>query len=456
MRRALCAGVVGLAASCIPANAPPPVEHWDYVVTPPTGTDHIVHVEAELTPASRLFLPHDAMRGISSLEQKTAKAWHVVTPNDDGWPLDRCDGTCVVRYSLDLEALVDACDGDMDCGADVNGSVISSVSSWLVRPPRGNATVTLRVSGDGPFAFGMHQGSPKTYEFRSYALGEGSYTAFGPLRVRHARDVDVAILGGGLKMGDDATVRWIDDATATVARFYGRFPAPATLFVLPIPGEAEVRFGSVMALTGASIALFVGSELPPKSEHFDWVVVHELTHLGAPTFVGEGRWVEEGVATYFEPIERERAGWMTEEELWTHFANQMPRGVRPPSSPPDIEDRHGVDTAYWGGALFMLLADVRIRDETHGAHSLDDVMRGVLAHGGDVTHVWKLKDFFAYGDSITGTHVLGELAESYGERGDPVDLAAELRALGVVATDGGIKLDETAPRAKIRRSIGAR
>jgi hypothetical protein len=345
----------------------------------------------------------------------------------------------------------------MDCGADVGGSVVSTVSNWLVRPPRGNATITLRVSGDGPFAFGMRKTTPRTFEFRSHELGEGSYTAFGPMHVRRARDVDVAILGGGLKMGDDATVRWIDEATGAVSRFYGRFPTPATIFVLPIPGEPEVRFGSVMALTGASIALFVGADLAPKSTHFDWVLVHELTHLGAPTFVGEGRWVEEGIATYFEPIERERAGWTTEEELWTHFADQMPRGVRSRSSAPDIEDRHDTDAAYWGGALFMLLADVRIREETRGAHSLDDVMRGVLVHDGDVTHVWKVKEFFAYGDSLTGTHVLTELAESYAERGDAVDLPAELRSLGVVsAPDGSVSFDEKAPRAPIRRSIGAR
>ncbi len=456
MKRVLLASV--LASACVPANAPPaPLEHWDYVVTPPGAADHIVHVEAELPRTGRLFLPHDAVKGVTSLEQKIAKEWRVVTPNDDGWPLGRCDGTCVVRYSLDLEALVDSCDGDMDCGVDVGGSVVSTVSNWLVRPPRGNAVVTLRVSGDGPFAFGMRKTAPRTFEFRSHELGEGSYTAFGPMHVRRAHDVDVAILGSGLKMGDAATVRWIDEATGTVSHFYGRFPTSATIFVLPIPAEPEVRFGSVMALTGASIALFVGADLSPKSTHFDWVLVHELTHLGAPTFMGEGRWLEEGIATYFEPIERERVGWMTEEELWTHFADQMPRGVRARSSAADIEDRHDLDTTYWGGALFMLLADVRLREETRGAHALDDVMRGVLVHDGDVTHVWKVKDFFAYGDAVTGTHVLTELAESYAERGDPVDLAAELRALGVVqAADGSVTFDEKAPRASIRRSIGAR
>ncbi len=458
MKRALLAAIVVAASACVPASSPPgPVEHWSYVVTPPGAAGHVVHVEAELPSTSRLFLPRDAVKAVASLEQKMAETWRAVTPNEDGWPLERCNSTCVVRYSLDLQALVDGCDGDMDCGLDVGGGVLSTVSNWLVRPPRGNATITLRVEGDGPFAFGMHETTPRAFEFRSNELGEGSYTAFGAVRVVRARDVEVAILGGGLKMGEAATVHWIDDATGAVARFYGRFPTPATIFVLPIAGDADVRFGSVMALTGASIALFVGADLALTSTHFDWVLVHELTHLGAPTFMGEGRWLEEGIATYFEPIERERAGWTTEAELWTHFAEQMPRGVRPPSSPPDIEDRHDIDTAYWGGALFMLLADVRIREETHGAHSMDDVMRGVLARDGDVTHVWKVRDFFDYGDTLTGTHVLRDLAESYAELGEPVDLAAMLRSLGVVQrTDGSVSFDEKAPRASIRRAIGAR
>jgi hypothetical protein len=101
----------------------------------------------------------------------------------------------------------------------------------------------------------------------------------------------------------------------------------------------------------------------------------------------------------------------TEGPLWAvGIASQM--------GAPDLEDRRDLDTTCWRGALFMPLADVRIRE---------------------------------------GTHVFTELAESYAERGDPVDLTAELRALGVVqAADGSVTFDEQAPRASVRRSIYAR
>lgn len=40
----------------------------------------------------------------------------------------------------------------------------------------------------------------------------------------------------------------------------------------------------------------------------DWVLVHELFHLGVPSFWRERRWLDEGLATYCEAVLRTRAG----------------------------------------------------------------------------------------------------------------------------------------------------
>src|SRR6202034_3713579 len=109
---------------------------------------------------------------------------------------------------------------------------------------------------------------------------------------------------------------------------FGRFPVASSIFVVPVDGADEVVFGRVMSLAGASAALLVGHDTRLAQFHNDWVSVHELFHLGTPSFVGEGHWLEEGLATYYEPVLRERAGWMREAELWQHFAREMPRGLR--------------------------------------------------------------------------------------------------------------------------------
>ena len=260
----------------------------------------------------------------------------------------------------------------------------------------------VRTSNVMQFVSGMHPSdeSGLAFSFRSYDLDEGSFTAFGPLRHyrvdvsgrtgRTGARVDVAVVGKQkYGMNDEEIREWIGDAAQVVTPLFGRFPVDrTTLFVVPAKGEDEVVFGKVLSLAGASVVLVVGDKMQAAARHRDWVLVHELFHLGFPTFRGEGRWLGEGLATYYEPILRARAGWTTEPEVYRQFARNMPRGMPARGSSAGLAQRDDLDSIYWGGALFCFAADVRIREETRGKHSLDDVMRAALARGGDATKVW--------------------------------------------------------------------
>ena len=421
MRRAAFA--IAIAACASPRAPKNGGDAWSYVVTPPASGDRVL-VEATFGETDWLVIGEDVADAVRDVAQKIGEAWQPAPRHASAWELTQCGAPCTVRYAVDLRALTDAC--GRGCAMRVDDAVVAPLSSWLLRP-HGDAAIALRTRGDAPFAFGMRR-KDGAYTFRASELREASYTAFGPMRKRSldrsdAR-VDVAIVGAKLAMSDDDCAKWMSDATGVLAKFYGRFPVDATLFVLPVGGD-EVRFGSVMALTGASIALFVGRDMPNAAVHDDWVVVHELFHLGTPTFEGEGRWLGEGLATYYEPLLRARAGWMTEEQLWRHFESEMPRGVRPEGSAPDIEDRRDIDSMYWGGALFAMIADARIREATVGKKSLDDALRAAHARGAEVTRVWRLRDFIRVGDEATGTRVLGEMHEAF-TRGDAIDLPKEM------------------------------
>jgi hypothetical protein len=257
-------------------------------------------------------------------------------------------------------------------------------------------------------------------------------------------------------MGDAETVSWVKSAAGCVAGLFGRFPVDATVFVVPARGGDGVVFGRVFSLAGASVVLLFGTDAKPASMHTDWVAVHELFHLGTPSFVGEAHWLEEGLATYYEPILRQRAGWIPAADLWSHFAGAMPRGLRKAGDPASLDDRDDIDSTYWGGALFALLADVRIRKATGGAHSLDDVLRAALAELGDATHAARLEDFVRVGDAATGTHVLADLVAHDAVAGEPIDLAGLWRELGVVEVPGGgVVLKDDAPQVQVRRGIEA-
>ncbi|HEY8041357.1 MAG TPA: hypothetical protein VIF15_16240 [Polyangiaceae bacterium] len=452
-----------LTAACARDAARPEVAapSYFYAIAPPAQGSWTLRVEARFdrAPSDHLVAPEAAgvLREVSLLE---GHAFRPVPRSGEAWVVPECRTSCTVGYEIDLAALATAC-RRMDCAHRVGDAVIGSASSWMLRPePAGDAPVRIEVHGGDPrrMVTGLRRGAHGSYALRTHELGEASYTAFG--EVREAKldvpgaTLDVALLGPPLAMGDDGARAWVKEAAGCVARLFGHFPVAATVFVVPVRGADEVVFGRVLSLAGASVALLFGSETRPESEHADWVTVHELFHLGTPSFVGEGHWLEEGLATYYEPILRTRAGWMSEADLWRHFAREMPRGLRKPGDPPSLEERDDIDSTYWGGALFALLADVRIREATRGARSLDDAMRAALAQLGDATHSATLADFLRVGDAATGTPVLTEVHAHDAMAGEPVDLEGLWRALGVgVNADGSVTLHDDAPMAAARRAI---
>jgi predicted metalloprotease with PDZ domain len=420
-----------------------------------------VKVQARLrnAPGPRLVDP-DAAGALHNVVLVDGAVDRPLPRGREAWIAPACQGACTLRYELDLVALADGCRGH-ECARRVGEAFLGAASEWMLRPEAGSdAEIRVALAGGDAarFATGLRRDGHGGYVLRQRELGEAAYTAFGELRQSHVdvpgAGLDLVLLGPPLAMGDAAVLAWVKDAATCVARLYGGFPAQATIFVIPVRGADEVVFGRVMSLAGGSVALLFGTETKPSSEHSDWVVVHELSHLGTASLVGEAHWLEEGLATYYEPILRERAGWMTEAELWRHFVDQMPRGQHQAGDPPGLEERDDIDSTYWGGALFCMLADLEIRTASHGAKSLDDVMRAVHDRLGDATHGTRLADFLRVGDEATGTGALAGVHARFATAGEPVDLAATWRSLGVVtAADGSVTLRDDAPLAAVRRAI---
>lgn len=118
-----------------------------------------------------------------------------------------------------------------------------------------------------------------------------------------------------------------------------------------------------------------------------------------------------------------------------------------------LDNTHTWGRPYWGGALFYLLADVRIRERTDNRAGLQDALRAIVAGGGNVEVSWDVRRTLAIGDQATGTHVLIELYD--GMRATPVapDLAQLWQRLGVKLTRDGVKFDNDEPLAEIRQAI---
>ncbi len=458
----LAAGVALATAACAHPTLPVrPTSSCEYDITPPPVGSWTVKVQARLrnAPGPRLVDP-DAAGALRNVVLVEGGVDRPLPREREAWLAPACQGACTLRYELDLVALSDACRGH-ECARRIGDAFLGAASEWMLRPEAGSDAeirVTLAGGDAARFATGLRRDGHGGYALRQRELGEAAYTAFGEMRQSHVDlagpGLEVVLLGAPLAMGDAAVLAWVKDAATCVAHLYGAFPAQATIFVIPVRGADEVVFGRVMSLAGGSVALLFGTETKPASEHTDWVVVHELSHLGTASLVGEAHWLEEGLATYYEPVLRERAGWMTEAELWKHFSDQMPRGEPQAgrATRPGGARRHRLDLL--GGALFCMLADLEIRRASHGSRSLDDAMRAVHDRLGDATHSTRLVDFLRVGDEATGTRALADVNARFATAGERVDLEATWRSLGVaVAADGSVVLHDDAPMAAVRRAI---
>jgi hypothetical protein len=245
---------------------------------------------------------------------------------------------------------------------------------------------------------------------------------------------------------------WVTLSARAVTVYYERFPVSHLQLEIRFFEGRGVRGGRTTGWNGAKIAIAVGRSCTSADFADDWVLTHEMVHLAFPSVAEEHHWIEEGSATYIEPIARARAGDLTPEKVWGDLVDGLPQGL------PEPGDR-GLDftptwgRTYWGGALFCLLADIEIHKRTGNEKGLEDALRAILNAGGTIESDWSLTRALEIGDRATGFPVLHELYDKMKAASVPVDLKALWKELGVARRNGKIEFNDAAPLAAIRKAI---
>ena len=247
---------------------------------------------------------------------------------------------------------------------------------------------------------------------------------------------------------------WVSNAAQAVDTYYGRFPVRNVNVVIETTEGQGPQSGTTFGFATPTIRMSVGRATVAEDFPRDWMMTHEMVHLAFPRVSQEHHWIEEGLATYVEPIARAQAGQLPSQRVWLDLIEGLPHGL------PRAGDR-GLDftptwgRTYWGGALFCLLADVKIRERTNNQYGLQDALRGVLAGGGNIQTIWPIKLALQTGDEAVGQTVLIELYEQMRAAPVDVDLDAMWRALGVKLVRRQVVFDDDAPLAAVRRAITA-
>lgn len=266
--------------------------------------------------------------------------------------------------------------------------------------------------------------------------------------------IDAVVSGGASQPSQAEITRWVQNAAESVTAYYGHFPVPHLLLHIKIIDGSGVHGGRTFGERGGFISIRLGSKTTAQELASDWMMTHEMVHLSFPSVPDQNHWIEEGIATYVEPIARIQAGHLDVTSMWADLVRDMPNGL-PASGDRGLDNTHTWGRTYWGGAMFCLLADVQIRRETKNQKGLQDALRGILDGGGDIRYDWELEDALQLGDHSTGTHVLMNLYKKMGTSPTGADLDALWKELGISAADGAIHFNDEAEMAPIRRAITA-
>lgn len=281
-----------------------------------------------------------------------------------------------------------------------------------------------------------------------------AYEWSNPARLRvGASTLEVQFSPGDLDLPRDIILQWISEAGSAVAHYYGRFPVPlARILLRPAEGRSGVFHGTTWGRNPPLTRISVGQHATAAQLRQDWLMTHELVHMTFPDIDEEHHWIEEGIATYVEPIARALIRAVKPASVWSGMMTSMHQGEPGPSDE-GLDHTHTWGRTYWGGALFCLLADIRIRQETRNHKGLRDGLRAVMDAGGTIDHHWPLAKALDVADQATHTQVLSAMYSEMANKAVTIDLNALWIKLGISKRGDVISFDDNAPLAAIRRSI---
>jgi hypothetical protein len=265
--------------------------------------------------------------------------------------------------------------------------------------------------------------------------------------------IDVVFAPGAFVLPRTTLLQWVTTSAQAVAHYYGRFPiSRLRLTLIPEVDRAGVRFGTTFGGEDPHIKVWFGASTDESMLQKDWVMTHEMIHLAFPLVAETHHWLEEGLATYVEPLARFGIGHLSEEKVWQDLVRGLPHGL-PKAGDQGLDRTHTWGRTYWGGALFCLLAELEIRDRTTNRKGLQDALRAIVNAGGTMEARWPLTRALSIGDQAIGAPVLMELYERMKEKPVEVDLVHLWQRLGIKPQETTLVLHNDAPLVSVRQAI---
>lgn len=286
------------------------------------------------------------------------------------------------------------------------------------------------------------------------------------IRVGDAR-LRVIVEGVADRERVDELQRWLAECADAALTAYGRLPLREAKVLIRQSRSRDggarqgrrgdpspVPWGQTRRDDGVSVLLYVRPDAGIDELRDDWTAVHELSHLFHPYLGQDGRWLAEGLASYYQNVLRARAGQLDGDEAWRRLDAGFERGRNSGAGAPLGEigwSRASTMRIYWGGAMFWLEADLALRRDRR--LDLDTVLsrysRCCLDSGSEATP----EQFVAELDRLGGGKAFTALFRRYAAMREFPPTQNAYRALGLDRQDGRLRFSNRADAVRLRRAI---
>lgn len=358
-------------------------------------------------------------------------------------------------------------------------NVVVSPAIWLWRPEfdePSNIRVHFRLPEDMSISVPWQQVGIDSYRILPSPESADAPVVFGQFDY-HELAVPGAVLRVSLLKSEPAMnvpmiLNWIEAAATDVTLAYGKFPNPSPQIVVVPVGNSRnnrrregaprspraVPFGKVIRDGGESIQLFVNQTMTMRDFLGDWTATHEFSHLMLPYISRKHKWISEGFAQYYQNVLLTRAGEYEPVYAWQKLYDGLERGrlSRPDISPNGAAaggQRGGLMKVYWSGAALALMADVALRERSHGEQTLDSVLAKFQACCLPAAEVWTGPEFLTRLDSLLDEAVFMPLYRRYADTVGFPDTGPLLGRLGVEISANKVVLRDDAELSAIRSAI---
>jgi hypothetical protein len=266
-------------------------------------------------------------------------------------------------------------------------------------------------------------------------------------------DIEVSFEAGALNLPRASVLDWISKSACAVTEYYGHFAVRhLNVDIVPLENGKGVVFGrTFIPDRTAKIRIILGRSATETDLREDWVMTHEMVHLAFPQVPRKHHWIEEGIATYVEPIARAQIGDLRAEKVWRDLVDGLPHGLPAPGDE-GLDNTHTWGRTYWGGALFCMMADVEIHRRTKNKFALQDALRAI-AKTTNFEVESPLARALKIGDDAIGVPVLIELYDRMKDTPTDPNLAKLWQGLGIKVSGDSVAFDKSAPLASTVSSI---